>query len=94
MVETDEVGLITLYARPNTETPYISLTQLREGHIKAVSEYTISPYINFSDIGQCVWETAESLVKRPKVKLVKSSDLEESNSWELLINTKKGSFSN
>ena len=53
--DEDEHIVITLFAKPSTGKPYVTLSKLKKGTFEATSFLALRTYILFSDVGQAAW---------------------------------------
>lgn len=75
----------TLYAIPNTDKPFLTLSRLKKGVYEEASYLSIRSYILFSDIGSAAWRASLEINKNSTIELVQASMLEEDKSWQVLI---------
>jgi len=87
-VET-ESSLVTLFACPNEEKPYIQMASLREGKYIEVGFLSLRTFINFSDVGAATRKAALEIDDSISMSLVGYSWLEEDKSWIVVIESGK-----
>jgi hypothetical protein len=84
-----ESSLITLFASPREEKPYIQMAALREGKYVEVGYLSLRTFINFSDIGAATRKAAMDIDQNISMSLVGYSWLEEDKSWIVVIESGK-----
>ena len=84
-----ESPLVTLYAIPKDEKPYIQMASLREGKYVEVGYLSLRTFINFSDVGQATRKAALEIDEHISMSLVGYSWLEEDKSWIVVIESGK-----
>jgi hypothetical protein len=87
-VET-ESSLVTLFACPKEEKPYIQMASLREGKYIEVGYLSLRTFINFSDVGAATRKAALEIDESISMSLVGYSWLEEDKSWIVVIESGK-----
>jgi hypothetical protein len=84
-VEESEPIVTTLFAKPSTGRPFLTLSQLKSGNYEETLYLSLKSYILFSDIGRAAWEAALQINKDSKIELARTSLLEEDKSWQVII---------
>lgn len=84
-----EGSMVTLYARPKEEKPYVQMAALRDGKYQEVGYLSLRTFINFSDVGQAVRKAALEMDETITMSLVGYSWLEEDKSWIVVIESGK-----
>ncbi len=84
-----EGSMVTLYARPNEEKPFVQMAALRDGKYQEVGYLSLRTFINFSDVGNAVRLAALELDATITMSLVGYSWLEEDKSWIVVIESGK-----
>jgi hypothetical protein len=84
-----ESSLVTLFASPKEEKPYIQMASLREGKYVEVGYLSLRTFINFSDIGAATRNVALEIDENISMSLVGYSWLEEDKSWIVVIESGK-----
>ena len=84
-----ESSLVTLFASPSEEKPYIQMASLREGKYIEVGYLSLRTFINFSDIGAATRKAALEIDESISMSLVGYSWLEEDKSWIVVIESGK-----
>ncbi len=84
-----EGSMVTLYARPKEEKPYVQMAALRDGKYQEVGYLSLRTFINFSDVGLAVRKAAMELDETITMSLVGYSWLEEDKSWIIVIESGK-----
>jgi len=85
----NESSLVTLFASPREEKPYIQMASLREGKYVEVGYLSLRTFINFSDIGAATRNAAMEIDPNISMSLVGYSWLEEDKSWIVVIESGK-----
>ena len=85
----NEPNMVTLYASPKEEKPYVQMASLRDGKYSEVGYLSLRTFINFSDIGLAVRKAALELDENITMSLVGYSWLEEDKSWIVVIESGK-----
>jgi hypothetical protein len=80
-----EGGMVTLYARPKEEKPYVQMASLRDGKYQEVGYLSLRTFISFSDIGQALRKAALEMDEALTMTLVGYSWLEEDKSWIVVV---------
>lgn len=83
--DPEDPMVITLYAKPRTSKPYLTLSKLRKGVYEESSYLSLNSYIFFSDIGRAVFETTFDINDDTSTILTRTSMLEEDKSWQVRI---------
>jgi len=81
--------MVTLYACPREEKPYVQMAALRDGKYQEVGYLSLRTFINFSDVGNAVRQAALELDESISMSLVGYSWLEEDKSWIVVIESGK-----
>ena len=81
--------MVTLYARPKEEKPYVQMAALRDGKYQEVGYLSLRTFINFSDVGLAVRKSALEMDDNIAMSLVGYSWLEEDKSWIVVIESGK-----
>jgi hypothetical protein len=84
-----EGRMVTLYASPREEKPYVQMSSLRDGKYQEVGYLSLRTFINFSDVGHAVRQTALEMDDTITMSLVGYSWLEEDKSWIVVIESGK-----
>jgi hypothetical protein len=84
-----ESSLVTLFASPKEEKPYVQMASLREGKYVEVGYLSLRTFINFSDIGAATRKAALEIDENISMSLVGYSWLEEDKSWIVVIESGK-----
>ena len=84
-----EGSMVTLYASPREEKPFLQMTSLRDGKYQEVGYLSLRTFINFSDIGVAVRNAALEMDETISMSLVGYSWLEEDKSWIVVIESGK-----
>ena len=84
-----ESSLVTLFASPKEEKPYIQMASLREGKYVEVGYLSLRTFINFSDVGLATRKAATEIDENISMSLVGYSWLEEDKSWIVVIESGK-----
>ena len=85
----NEPNMVTLFASPKEEKPYIQMSSLRDGKYVEVGYLSLRTFINFSDIGVAVRTAALEIDENISMSLVGYSWLEEDKSWIVVIESGK-----
>ena len=80
-----EGSMVTLYASPREEKPYLQMASLRDGKYVEVGYLSLRTFINFSDVGNAVRLAALEMDENISMSLVGYSWLEEDKSWIVVI---------
>jgi hypothetical protein len=80
-----EGGMVTLFASPKEEKPYVQMISLRDGKYQEVGYLSLRTFINFSDVGVAVRKAALEIDDAISMSLVGYSWLEEDKSWIIVI---------
>lgn len=83
--EGTEPIVTTLYAKPRTGKPFLTLAKLKKGIYEETLYLSLKSYILFSDIGRAVWKAALEINRNSSIEFVRSSMLEEDKSWQVMI---------
>jgi hypothetical protein len=81
--------MVTLFASPKEEKPYIQMSYLRDGKYVEVGYLSLRTFINFSDVGVAARMAALELDENISMSLVGYSWLEEDKSWIVVIESGK-----
>jgi hypothetical protein len=84
-----EGSMVTLYASPKEEKPYIQMASLRDGKYQEVGYLSLRTFINFSDVGLALRKAALEIDDGISMSLVGYSWLEEDKSWIVVIESGK-----
>ena len=84
-----EGSMVTLYAIPREEKPYVQMAALRDGKYLEVGYLSLRTFINFSDVGNAVRLAALEMDDTISMSLVGYSWLEEDKSWIVVIESGK-----
>ncbi len=84
-VEGTEPIVTTLYAKPGTSKPFLTLAKLKKGIYEETLYLSLKSYILFSDIGRAAWKAALEINKNSTIELAGASLLEEDKSWQVMI---------
>ena len=84
-----ESSLVTLFASPREEKPYVQMASLREGRYVEVGYLSLRTFINFSDVGAATRQAALEIDENISMSLVGYSWLEEDKSWIVVIESGK-----
>lgn len=88
-IVVDEGDLITLYASPSDEKPYVQFAGLQKGKYIEVDYLSIRTFICFSDVGSSARKACLNLDKNTTCTLISYSWLEEDRSWIVSIENSK-----
>lgn len=83
--EENEDVVITLFAKPGTDSPFLSLNKLKNGMYEETSYMSFHTFLLFTDIGRAAWNAASLINRDSTIELVRSSILEEDKAWQVLI---------
>ncbi|MGQ9582384.1 MAG: hypothetical protein ACUVV6_02595 [Thermoplasmatota archaeon] len=78
-------NMVTFYACPKDEKPYIQMAALEEGRYQEVGYLSLRTFINFSDVGVAARKAALEIDESITMSLVGYSWLEEDKSWIIVI---------
>ncbi|MEM4729186.1 MAG: hypothetical protein QXH42_05440 [Thermoplasmata archaeon] len=82
-------NMVTFYACPRDEKPYVQMAALEEGRYQEVGYLSLRTFINFSDVGLAARKAALEIDNNITMSLVGYSWLEEDKSWIVVIESGK-----